>query len=167
MRGAQQEQVPVLLGGQGGDETLCGYKKYYFFYLWHLLRKANPRFLPELLSFARSGANSRWSAGTVSRYLPALLRKRLSALERLATPSLRAASERERHSLGPGNSIAERQKADLVRTSLPKLLRHEDRNSMAHSVETRMPFLDYRLVEFALSCPDSLKLRRGWSKWLL
>ena len=38
---------------------------------------------------------------------------------------------------------------------------------MAHSVESRLPFLDYRLVEFSLRCRPSLKLRDGWSKWLL
>ena len=38
---------------------------------------------------------------------------------------------------------------------------------MAHSVESRLPFLDYRLVEFAVNCASSLKLHDGWSKWLL
>src|SRR5262249_41579186 len=33
--------------------------------------------------------------------------------------------------------------------------------------ETRLPFLDYRLVEFALNCPASVKFRDGWSKWIL
>ncbi|HKF25333.1 MAG TPA: asparagine synthase C-terminal domain-containing protein, partial [Candidatus Acidoferrum sp.] len=154
-------------GGQGGDESLCGYRKYYFFYLWHLLRKADPRFFQESISLASSGASSHWSFGAVSRYLPGFVQKRASVLERLATPAVRSAAAGSRGSVGAGPSVAERQKTDLVRTSLPKLLRHEDRNSMAHSVETRMPFLDYRLVEFAVRCPDSLKLRGGWSKWLL
>jgi asparagine synthase (glutamine-hydrolysing) len=38
---------------------------------------------------------------------------------------------------------------------------------MAHSVESRLPFLDYKLVEFAVNCPASLKMHDGWSKWLL
>jgi asparagine synthase (glutamine-hydrolysing) len=38
---------------------------------------------------------------------------------------------------------------------------------MAHSIETRLPFLDYKLVEFCVNCPSSLKLRDGWSKWVL
>jgi len=38
---------------------------------------------------------------------------------------------------------------------------------MAHSIETRLPFLDYELVEFAVNCRTSLKLRDGWSKWIL
>ena len=38
---------------------------------------------------------------------------------------------------------------------------------MAHSIETRLPFLDYRVVETALSLPNHLKINNGWSKWLL
>jgi asparagine synthase (glutamine-hydrolysing) len=168
MQEARKHDVPVLLGGQGGDESLCGYRKYYFFHLWHLLRNVNPRFITETISFARSGTSAYWSAGTINRYLPGLLRKRGSALERLATPALLASSSRnQRQRLGAAGSIAERQKIDLQKTSLPKLLRHEDRNSMAHSIESRLPFLDYRLVELAVCCPTSLKLRDGWSKWLL
>jgi asparagine synthase (glutamine-hydrolysing) len=99
--------------------------------------------------------------------MPGILRRKHSALNRLATPLLQGASRDSRHAIGSAGSIAERQKIDLQVTSLPKLLRHEDRNSMAHSVESRLPFLDYRLVELAVRCPTSMKLRDGWSKWLL
>jgi asparagine synthase (glutamine-hydrolysing) len=50
---------------------------------------------------------------------------------------------------------------------LPSLLRYEDRNSMAFSIETRLPFLDYRLVEFAFSLPDSQRLDGTTSKVVL
>jgi asparagine synthase (glutamine-hydrolysing) len=43
----------------------------------------------------------------------------------------------------------------------------EDRMSMASSVESRLPFMDYRLVEFAFSLPDDLKLRDGYNKYIL
>jgi len=56
---------------------------------------------------------------------------------------------------------------DRTYSGLPGMLRHEDRNSMAHSVESRLPFLDYELAQFAVNCPPSLKLRDGWSKWIL
>jgi asparagine synthase (glutamine-hydrolysing) len=69
--------------------------------------------------------------------------------------------------LGSGSTLAERQKTDLTYSSIPALLHHEDRASMAHSVESRLPFLDFRLVDFLLRCPPSLKLRNGWSKWIL
>jgi len=38
---------------------------------------------------------------------------------------------------------------------------------MAHSVETRVPMLDYELVQFAINCPPRFKLRDGWTKWIL
>ena len=47
---------------------------------------------------------------------------------------------------------------DTLQRLLPSLLRYEDRNSMAFSIETRLPFLDYRLVEFVFSLPDEQKL---------
>ena len=56
---------------------------------------------------------------------------------------------------------------DLIATSLPALLKYEERNSMAHSIEARVPFLDYRLVEFMASLPDPMKIRNGRMKWLL
>jgi asparagine synthase (glutamine-hydrolysing) len=56
---------------------------------------------------------------------------------------------------------------EITRTNLPVLLRYEDKNSMAHSIEARLPFLDYRVVETALSLPRDVKIRDGWSKWVL
>ncbi|HKF26364.1 MAG TPA: asparagine synthase (glutamine-hydrolyzing), partial [Candidatus Acidoferrum sp.] len=105
MQDAQKRGVPVLLGGQGGDESLCGYRKYYFFYLWHLLRRADPRFFRESISLASSGASSHWSFGTVSRYLPGFVQERASILERLATPALRSAAAGSRGSVGAGPSV--------------------------------------------------------------
>lgn len=167
MQEARKQGIPVVLGGQGGDESLCGYRKYYFFYLWHLLRRADPTVFRESFSLLNSGTSSHWSFGTVARYLPSVAFKTGSVLEKLATIKFRNSTSERPKAIGAGANIAERQKIDLLTTSLPKLLRHEDRNSMAHSIETRMPFLDYRLVEFLVKCPSSLKLRNGWSKWIL
>ena len=52
-------------------------------------------------------------------------------------------------------------------TSLPMLLRYEDRNSMAHSIEARVPFLDHRLVEFALRLGNQNKIVGGDTKRVL
>jgi asparagine synthase (glutamine-hydrolysing) len=51
--------------------------------------------------------------------------------------------------------------------SLPALLHYEDRSSMAHSVESRVPMLDHELATFAVNCRPELKLRNGWTKWIL
>jgi asparagine synthase (glutamine-hydrolysing) len=167
MSEARAHGVPVLLGGQGGDETLCGYQKYHFFYWWHLLRRADPQFLRETFLWLTQGTSSAWNAAAIARYLPGLFRTPFSLCERLGTAELQRRCQEERPALGSGSSLAQRQKTDLTYSSIPALLHHEDRASMAHSVESRLPFLDYRLVEFLLRCPPSLKLRDGRSKWLL
>ena len=48
-------------------------------------------------------------------------------------------------------NLTQRQKMDLDKYSIPALARFEDRNSMANAIETRLPFLDHRLVEFLLN----------------
>ena len=50
---------------------------------------------------------------------------------------------------------------------LEELLRLADRNSMVHSVEVRLPFLQHQLVDFLFTLPPHLKIREGWTKWLL
>jgi len=57
--------------------------------------------------------------------------------------------------------------ADLMLGHLQELLRYTDRNSMAHSREVRLPFLDHRLVEFCLRLPERFLYRNGTSKWIL
>ncbi|HXA00139.1 MAG TPA: asparagine synthase (glutamine-hydrolyzing) [Candidatus Dormibacteraeota bacterium] len=167
MAEAREHGVPVILGGQGGDETLCGYQKYQFFHWLHLLRQRDPRFLSETFRWLRGGTSSGWSPSAISRYLPAQFRRTFSTVNRIGARELKQLAQDVRPSLGPGQTVAERQKTDLVYSSIPALLHHEDRTAMAHSVESRLPFLDYRLVEFLLRCPTVLKLRDGWSKWLL
>jgi asparagine synthase (glutamine-hydrolysing) len=61
----------------------------------------------------------------------------------------------------------EMQVLEIIETNLPMLLRFEDKNSMRFGIETRLPFLDYRFVEFALSLPTRMKLNKGWTKWPL
>ena len=56
----------------------------------------------------------------------------------------------------------------MIKTGiLPALLQFEDRNSMAHSVESRVPFLDYQLVEFCMSLPAEFKIKNGIRKAVL
>jgi asparagine synthase (glutamine-hydrolysing) len=87
-----------------------------------------------------------------SDFLAAYAQRREIALEnRLATTSL--------------NQMLAR---DLTRDSLPRLLRYEDRNSMAFSLESRVPYADdHRLIELVCGLPDSAKQWNGWSKYAL
>ena len=167
MAEARKCGVPVLLGGQGGDETLCGYKKYRYFYLWLLLKSADPRLFREMLLGSWRGAWSGFTFVDATRYFPNSWRRPFSVIERLCSPEFRHTFEDPNLNLGARASLSERQKADITFASLPALLRYEDRNSMAHSIESRLPFLDYELVQFAVNCPSSLMFREGWSKWIL
>ena len=56
---------------------------------------------------------------------------------------------------------------NTTRAGLVELLRYADRNSMAHSREVRLPFLDHNLVEFVFKLPDRLLTRDGWTKWII
>jgi asparagine synthase (glutamine-hydrolysing) len=67
----------------------------------------------------------------------------------------------------PATSLGQRLIDDLSRDVLPALLHYGDAVSMAHSVETRQPFLDYRLVEFCTGLPDEWKVGHGETKRIL
>ena len=56
---------------------------------------------------------------------------------------------------------------DTCQFGLEELLRYADRNSMAHGLELRLPFLSHELVEFLFSLPDRFKIRQGYTKWIL
>lgn len=65
---------------------------------------------------------------------------------------------------GRSSSVRQVSLAQLTSINLPMLLRWEDRNSMAHSIEARTPFLDYRVVEACLAMPAEFKIGGGVSK---
>jgi len=160
-RGARERGVKVLLGGQGADEVLMGYRKFQLILLTDALRRHDPR---AVLRFGTGLARllleqgvrpAFWHRKRYSRRggLPTQLR-----LPRSAGPDLELASAQS----GIG-----RQVLDVTRLSLPTLLRYEDRNSAGNGLETRLPYLDYRFAEFAVALPDELKVRAGYGKWLL
>ena len=64
-------------------------------------------------------------------------------------------------------NVTDLQKLEITQTQVPSLLRFEDKNSMAFSIETRLPFMDWELLEASLSINSAFKIRDGWSKWIL
>ena len=56
---------------------------------------------------------------------------------------------------------------DVVNKSIPSLLHNEDGNSMTFSIESRVPFLDYRIVEFAIALDGTYKIHNQWTKWII
>ena len=168
MSEARRVKVPVLLDGQGADELLCGYRKFYVFYLRELLQAHRwTQFLLELGHLVMYGDRGTFHWREGRRYLPASLQSRMWSVSHILRPDRRNAWETSQVQLSGRRSLSERQAADLLQFSVPALLRYEDRNSMAWSTETRVPFLDYRLVEFLISLPASLKMARGRTKALM
>lgn len=56
---------------------------------------------------------------------------------------------------------------EIKYTNLPVLLRYEDKNSMRHSIETRLPFIDYKTLESTLNINIEYKIKDGWTKYIL
>ncbi len=178
-RQASEAGVKVLLDGQGADEALGGYHGYFGPRLAGLLAQGRlPTFARESYALHRDGLLRYGMQARVlaNELIPSgladLLRQltgrttqapvfidftRLGASPRV--PNLGAVNLRD-----PVRSLC---LAQINSLCLPMLLHWADRDSMAHGVESRLPFLDYRLVEFCLGLPEEHKLSGGWTKRVL
>jgi asparagine synthase (glutamine-hydrolysing) len=172
MKLAGDAHLKVLVDGQGGDEILAGYFRYLPARLRDLVSAGN------WSAFARLWGRVSGRLGfpttllhTFEPWLPAplvaSLRRRFGqgkdrvlsgTLRKLASQSLTMPRAGERTHLWTQLAF------DTTVRQLPSLLRYEDRSSMAFGIETRLPFLDYRLVEFAFSLPDHEKLDGATTK---
>ena len=172
--------VKVLLDGQGADELLAGYQSYFRYYWASLARRRQWAALwREWVSYRRMFNVSRthWVAKLARPIFPSRL---LRVARRLRRPhsngGVLGLSEQFQREQRGHRSEVDRPSNDpfynflydaFTRSSLPALLHYEDRNSMAHSIEARVPFLDYRLVEFIFSLPADQKIRRALTKTVL
>lgn len=141
--------VKVILNGQGGDEVLGGYHHHFYRFAGEMMRKFRWR-----LAMREILANSRIQEKGVSDQF-----KRILTTEILG---------RHRHTnYKKDTTLRERLEIDLTELMIPYMLRYEDRISMAFGIESRVPFLDYKLVEFGLQLPGTLKIKDGWQKYIL
>jgi len=178
---AASHDVKVLLNGQGADETLAGYPSY-FRDLWHTLlgrgdfagavdqvkRFAAAQGVPAMplltTSLRRLIKSYLWRIGAYRTR--AHQRARVKALDnRWYRPDLKAALAVG--SITPAIGLKPALADATARQPLPLFLRIEDRNSMAHSIEARVPFLDHRLVEFAFAQPEQQLMDAALNKWIL
>jgi asparagine synthase (glutamine-hydrolysing) len=170
MRAARENGVVVLLDGQGGDEMLLGYDQYYPAYCVSLWRDARVRGLLRAIA-----TSSRSNANMPPWRLAAFLLFALSpwARDLYYRPRRRLLAQRPalpawiRQFAAACWDVRALQVLEVETTGLPLLLRLEDKNSMAFSIEARLPFLDYRLVEKSIALVPGLKIRDGWTKFVL
>jgi asparagine synthase (glutamine-hydrolysing) len=175
---ARRAGVVVMLDGQGADEALCGYRGFFGAYLAGIARRC------DLIGWAREAAAMRCIIGfswkrsvgyTLAYLMPGLLDvvgrfdNRAYSDRHWLHPDQAAAFTADpiHRAGGRSHSVREMSVAQITATHLPMLLRWEDRNSMAFSIEARVPFLDYRLVELALALSDRDKVGGGISKAVL
>jgi asparagine synthase (glutamine-hydrolysing) len=172
---ARDSGVKVVLDGQGGDEVFAGYNNYAPQHLYGLLGSQPMRFPFEIAALgrlqgwpqARSAARSAVAMRLRAPVVPSV-REKPDAV--LLTPELQQMADmsHDEWRLWPrvfDGWLTNVLYWELKRTRLPALLRYEDRLSMAFSIESRVPFLDHRLVELAFALPDDVKRHAGWSKY--
>ena len=167
MKSVHQSGTRVLLSGQGGDECLAGY------YTFDALA-----FRTYLVTHrSKTAFRHIFHERNIAR-LPAIT----AQVVLLTLPTkLKALLNRKRWLRGENHHSEEcayLRQLENIRTLrdgvlfhlqflLPQLLRFEDRNAMAFSIETRHPYLDYELVELALRAPEELLVSAGERKRLL
>lgn len=173
MKLARDHGMKVLLDGQGADETLGGYSVFTGVYLFSLIKKLKwITFLKESRSLKanRSVRISNEVGRAAFYYLPDFMKKSVRAKKRIGSGFIADDFKKEFADLrDKGRMGGDYLEMSLlsIKHGMHELLRYEDRNSMAFSIESRVPFLDHRLVEYSLALPDRNKIRDGWSKYVL
>jgi len=169
METARSRGIPVLLEGQGADELLGGYPQYAALGLWNSLSRGKvATFGRDYRAFAKTFSVrmlTLWVARERAGFALQAYRRRVGALGTMDPDYARRMGGSSLNP--PATSVHDRLAADLTRDILPGLLQYGDAISMAHSIESRLPFLDYRLVEFASSLPSEFKVGRGETKRIL
>lgn len=173
MKGAAKKDVKVLLDGQGADETLLGYERYAIFLLKDNLKHFRFKTMFKNYKYLKTNLNVGFkrmvayllyfSNNDFFKYL----------IKKIKNPILNKEFLKEnKHNKDYVKNINfkdcfELNRTELFFSNLGPLLRYEDRDSMAFSIETRVPFIDYQLVEKVMQIPVDLKIKDGWTKNIL
>lgn len=164
MRSVHESGHKVVLVGQGADELMGGYSGYMRYYLAQVKSERGPEAYCRELELARRKNSWEW----LSEPDP------LASAPSPGPPPLPVFTEaffhhhhghgrRETPSSTP--SLNARLHETIFKCQLTDILQWEDKNSMAFSVEARVPFVEPRLIEFLVRQPGNFKIRDGWTKW--
>lgn len=184
MKLAKDNNITVLLDGQGADEILAGYHYYYPVYFRQLRREDKQAFETQLGRYYSLHAdntinhivyNEKWT-DRIRDWMPLpllrLVRNKKQDLSHQRDSFI--ARDFESHYSGRESRLWENDKnlnhalyKSATGNDLQVLLRYADRNSMAHSREVRLPYLSHELVEFLFRLPARFKINDGWTKYLM
>lgn len=182
MQLAKENNVTVLLDGQGADEILAGYHGYYPEYFKELKINNKKIYHKETTDYRNMHAKSEINVdliGSKANRMKFALGNQLPVIKKIyhrikypAVPFLHEEfkSVYRKETFNPKEvftSLNERLYYSTFKQGLQELLRYADRNSMAHSREVRLPFLYHELVEFLLTLPPDMKINSAWTKWIM
>ena len=182
MQLAKENQTTVLLDGQGADEILAGYHGYYTQYFKDLKKTDRNKYKEEVEAYSTLHAGSTINANvrgnmlqriktSAGSYLPAVrhlyhnIKNNNSAL--LNSDFYHTYRSTSFRKVEIFENLNHNLYSSTLQSGLQELLRYADRNSMAHSREIRLPFLSHELVEFLFSLPAEMKIKNGWTKWIM
>ena len=181
---AKKHGVTVLLDGQGADEILAGYHPYFSTFFNEIRKTSKEKYSKEFSSYAKLHEGNKINAKiekpgfkqAIASNFPKLMNTvgRKVINYRLKNTTLMADEFFSEFKAKPHNdfdfdlgNLNSHLYFSTFKVGLPTLLRYADRNSMAHSREVRLPFLSHELVEFVFNLPSELKIREGWTKYLM
>ena len=181
---AREQGLIVMLDGQGADEYLAGYSSFQKVYFRELLLTLKWKKLKTALNKYKKSYNHYYYSPyrdlidvVISRVVPEDKMNRIKGkIKHLIGKHERTdfikdyqhyADNVYLESRSITTNLSDETISEMMHTSLPKLVHHQDRNAMAHSIESRAPFLDYRLVEFVFNLPSDYKVNLGITKYVM
>jgi asparagine synthase (glutamine-hydrolysing) len=182
MQMAKENNVTVLLDGQGADEVLAGYHPYYVHYFNELKKNNSSKYKKELAEYFAMHAGSDININVVDGWknklrssMPsqvALMRKMYEKYKHLKNPFIdndffNTYFKESFNNIYEFETLNQSLYSSTMEKGLQELLRYADRNSMAHSREVRLPFLSHEVVDFLFTLPSEFKIKDGWTKWIM
>lgn len=178
--------VKVVLDGQGADELFAGYIPYYSHYMmdlmqnkgiWNKLKAIRTLTIineewPEIIGAVSTdtivelvGIKNSFKFQNKQRGKNEQIRRNAAIFSDEFLSKVHESFSRK--DIECSSALNTRLCNDVVNKSIPALLHNEDSNSMAFAIESRVPFLDYRIVEFAIALDGRYKIKNQWTKWII
>lgn len=155
-----KRNIKILIVGQGADEIFAGYHHHFYCYCRSLILKGEIiKYLTESKKYATlKGWKQNKIHAIVINEIKLAIKFKL-AIGKIDNTLLKK--------INNASKLSELLNVDFTESTLPVYLKSDDRDGMAHGIESRHPFLDFRLVNFGFSLPDHLKIKNGWQKYII